>query len=296
MRHDRPSPVALITGCSSGIGRATAALLAERGWHVFATARHPESLAGLAGERITPLGLDVTDETSMTSAVDRVLAQAGRIDALVNNAGYGQGGPLEEVSSEKIRRQFETNTFGPLRLAQLVLPAMRAQGGGRIVNVSTMGGRVSIPFIGPYCASKFALEAWSDALRAEVRPFGVRVVLVEPGSVRTNFRATAVRESERFLADGASPYHRYAERFGRFIDRATPRSAPPERVARVIHRALTAQRPRARYVATADARLMLAIVRRLPDRKRDGLWARLLGLRDGSPGRRDAPFLPHESG
>ncbi len=285
--------VAVITGCSSGIGRATGVLLAQRGWRVFATARRAETISDLAGERIIPLCVDVTDESSMVAAVDEVVTRAGRIDAVVNNAGYGQGGPLEEVRGEDIRRQFETNTFGPLRLAQLVLPVMRAQGSGRIVNVSTMGGRVSMPFIGPYCGSKFALEALSDALRLETRPFGVRVILVEPGSVKTNFRATATRESERLLTDPMSPYRDYVERFARLMERAT-RGAPPERVARVIHRALTARRPRARYVATPDARLMLAIALHLPDQTRDAVWSRLLGLREGSKGGMKGPVLSHE--
>jgi NAD(P)-dependent dehydrogenase (short-subunit alcohol dehydrogenase family) len=274
------TPVALITGCSSGIGRATAKLLAERGWRVFATARRLETINDLANDHITSLRLDVTNEESMTSAVEQVLAQAGRIDALVNNAGYTEVGPLEEAVAEDIRRQFETNTFGALRMAQLVLPTMRAQGSGRIVNVSTMGGRVVIPFIGLYNASKFALEAMSDALRMETRPFGVRVIVVEPGGVRTNFNDTAHQRAQRFATDANSPYHRYFEPLNRFITQATASSSPPETVARVIAHALTTNRPRARYVATPDARIMLAIVPWLSDRKRDTLWGWLLGLRE----------------
>ncbi len=242
--------VALVTGCSSGIGRATALLLAERGWRVFASARHPETLSDLAGESITPVRLDVTDEASMAAAVEAVLAQGGRIDALVNNAGYAQMGPLEEASAAEIRAEFETNTFGPLRLAQLVLPVMRAQGSGRIVNVSTMGGRVAHAWAGLYNGSKFALEALSDALRMETRPFGVHVILIEPGGVRTNFNSAAIAQAHRFFADTASPYHRYSNRVGRFLARASRFSSPPERVARVIYRALTTRHPRARYVAT----------------------------------------------
>ncbi len=143
-------PVALITGCSSGIGRATAILLAEKGWRVFATARQLQAVSSLASDRLTPMRLDVTDETSMVAAVQEALVKAGRIDALVNNAGYAEIGPLEEANMEEVRRQFETNTFGALRMAQLVLPTLRAQGTGRIVNVSTMGGRMVIPFVGLY--------------------------------------------------------------------------------------------------------------------------------------------------
>lgn len=273
------TPVAIITGCSSGIGRATARLLAEKGWRVFATARRLETLSDLASGRITPLRLDVTDEASMAAAAKGTLAQAGRIDALINNAGYTECGPLEEARPDEIRRQFETNTFSPLRMAQLVLPAMRAQGSGRIVNVSTMGGRVVIPFIGLYNASKFALEAMSDALRMETRPFGVRVILIEPGGVRTNFNAVATQNAQRFATDTTSPYHHYFEPLNRFITQATASSSPPETVAKVILHALTTRNPRARYVATLDARLMLAVMLRLPDGIRDALWGRLLGLR-----------------
>lgn len=276
--HTHP-PIALISGCSSGMGRATANLLAEKGWWVFATARRLESISDLASDQVTTLRLDVTDEASMVAAVDQVLEKAGRIDALINNAGYGQAGPLEEATADEIRCQFETCVFGPLRLAQLVLPAMRAQGGGRIVNISTVGGRVAIPFIGVYNGSKFALEAISDALRMETRPFGVNVIVIEPGGVRTNFNTTATRLAQRFATDNKSPYHRYFEPFNRFIAQSTKNSAPPERVAQVIHRALTTRRPRARYPATPDARIMLAILPRLSDRMKDAVWRWILRLR-----------------
>ncbi len=278
MDEPRQAPVALITGCSSGMGRATALLLAEAGWRVFATARRLETVSALASNQITPLQLDVTDEASMRAAVEQVLTQSGRIDALVNNAGYTEVGPLEEATHEEVRRQFETNTFGPLRMAQLALPAMRAQGGGRIVNVSTMGGRVVIPFIGLYNGSKFALEAMSDALRMETRPFGVRVILIEPGGVRTNFNAVATQNAQRFATDTSSPYHGHFDTLDRFITQATAASSPPETVAKLIFHALTTRRPHARYAATLDARLMLAVLPRLSDGMRDAFWARLLGL------------------
>jgi NAD(P)-dependent dehydrogenase (short-subunit alcohol dehydrogenase family) len=276
--------IALVTGCSSGIGRATATLLAERGWRVFATARCLETLNSIAHNRITPLRLDVTDEASMRDAVGAVLAQAGRIDALVNNAGYCQAGPMEELSPEQVRRQFETNTFGALRMAQLVLPTMRAQHSGRIVSVSTMGGRVVIPFIGLYNASKFALEAMSDALRMETRPLGVRVILIEPGGVRTNFNAAATTNARNFIAKTDSPYYRFLEPMFRFTAQAEAMSSPPETVAQVILHALTTERPHARYVATPDARIMLAILPRLSDGMRDALFNWLLGLREARAG------------
>jgi NAD(P)-dependent dehydrogenase (short-subunit alcohol dehydrogenase family) len=273
------TPVVLITGCSTGIGRATALLLAEKGWRVFATARCLETVANVANDRITSLCLDVTDEASMAAAVQEVLAKAGRIDALVNNAGYAQAGPMEELSMEEVRRQFETNTFGALRMAQLVLPTMRAQGAGRIVNVSTMGGRVVIPFIGSYNASKFALEAMSDALRMETRPFGVRVVLIEPGGVRTNFNAAANRNGQQYTTNTNSPYYRFLVPFMGFIGQIEGMSSTPETVAAVILHALTARNPRARYIATPDARIMLAVMLRMSDGMRDAVWGQMLGLR-----------------
>ncbi|MBA4376730.1 MAG: short-chain dehydrogenase/reductase [Anaerolinea sp.] len=273
-------PVVLVTGCSTGIGRVTAQLLAKKGWRVFASARRIETVNDLASDYITPMRLDVTDEASMAEAVQEVLAKAGRIDALVNNAGYAEIGPLEEATMEEVHRQFETNTFGPLRLAQLVLPTMRAQGSGRIVNVSTMGGRVVIPFVGLYNSSKFALEAMSDALRMETRPFKVRVIVVEPGGTRTNFNAVANQNARHFATETKSPYHRFFEPLNQFIGRAEGFSFPPEMVAKVINRALSAERPRARYIATPDARIMLAIMLRMSDGMRDALWRQMLGLRE----------------
>lgn len=175
-----PGPV-LITGCSTGIGRATAEQLVRAGYTVYATARRPETLADLAAAGAVTLALDVTDEESMTSAVRLVEKEHGQVGTLINNAGYGAYGPVEEVSLDEARREFETNVFGLGRMCQLVLPAMRTAGSGRIINISSMGGRVTFPAGGWYHASKYAVEALSDALRVEVASFGVQVVLVEPG-------------------------------------------------------------------------------------------------------------------
>lgn len=278
MKQDQRAPVAIVTGCSSGIGLATARLLAEQGWWVFATARRPEAIPDLGYGQVTPLHLDVIDESSRTAAIEQVRSHAGRIDALVNSAGYSEVGPLEEATTEEVQRQFATNAFGPLRLAQLVLPTMRMQRRGRIVNVSSINGRVVIPFIGLYCGSKFALEAMSDALRLEAGPFGVHVIVVTPGATRTNFTSAAAEHVRRFATDRGSAYHRYFDGINRFVAQSTVRSSAPEAVAAVIYRALTAQHPRVRYTATADARLILAIVPRLPGRIRDAVWRRLLGL------------------
>jgi len=269
----------LITGCSTGIGRATAQLLAARGWRVFASARKLQSVAGLASEAITPLVLDVTDEASCRNAVECVLPEgAGRIDALVNNAGYGHTGPLEEIPPQEVRAQFEVNTFAPLRLAQLVIPAMRQQGGGRIVNVSSVVGRVAVPFLGLYDASKFALEAMSDALRMELAPWNIHVILVEPGSVCTPFYTRVSGYIARTMDNADSPYRARLERAGRFLGGRGPfAGSPPDKVARVIHTALTARRPRARYLATWDARLTLMLLA-LPAGLRDWVFRVGLGL------------------
>jgi NAD(P)-dependent dehydrogenase (short-subunit alcohol dehydrogenase family) len=276
----------LITGCSSGIGRATALLLAERGWRVYAAARRLEAIADLeaAGCRLLPL--DVTDEASMSAAVQAVESEHGAVGALVNNAGYSQHGALESLTMEAVRDQFDTNVFGPLRLAQLVLPAMRAEGRGRIVNVSSMGGRFALPGAGAYHGSKWALEALSDALRFESAGFGVDVVVVEPGPVaRTGF-AGAVRDH----MDGVEQQHGPFGAFNRAvvgISIAALESSPihrlmagPERVARVIADAIAAERPRARYRTDWLGRTMLVLRRYTSSR----VWDRGLGLIFPKPG------------
>ena len=208
----------IITGCSSGIGQATAARLAKSGdWTVYATARRTETLAELEGAGCRPLALDVTDEASMVAAVDIVKAESGTIDALVNNAGYSQSGASETLDVDDVRRQFETNVFGLLRLSQLVLPSMRAQGDGRIVNISSMGGRLVFPGGGAYHATKYAVEAFSDAMRFEVSGFGIKVIIIEPGLITSNFDQAAV-DSMDLDADG--PYAEVQPN-GRERDRAT---------------------------------------------------------------------------
>src|SRR6478609_4964270 len=187
-----PSKAVLITGCSTGIGRATAQHLAGKGWTVYATARRREAIADLEGAGCKTLALDVTDEASMEAAVAAVEAEHGAVGVLINNAGYSQSGAVESVPMEDVRRQFETNVFGLLRLTQLVLPGMRRQRWGRVVNLSSMGGRLTLPGGGIYHASKHAVEALGDALRFEVRGFGIDVVTIEPGLIRTEFGETAV--------------------------------------------------------------------------------------------------------
>lgn len=261
-----PSKAVLITGCSSGIGHATAELLAREGWTVYATARKPETLSDLERAGCRTLALDVTDEASMTAAVDAVVEAEGAVGVLVNNAGYSQSGAVESVAMEQVRRQFETNVFGLIRMCQLVLPGMRAQGWGRIVNLSSMGGRLTFPGGGMYHATKYAVEALSDALRFEVRGFGVEVIIVEPGLIVTNFGETA---SASVQTDG--PYGS----FNRDVAQATEQvyrgplaklGGGPDVVARTIAGALKADRPKTRYPVTASARVMMGQRRLMPDR------------------------------
>jgi len=278
------SKAVLVTGCSSGIGRATAMHLAERGWTVYATARRLESVAELAQKGCRTLALDVCDENSMRAAVDAIVGAEGAVGVLVNNAGYSQSGAVEEVSMEAVRRQFETNVFGPVRLIQLVLPGMRAQGSGKIVNVSSMGGKLVFPGGGFYHGTKHALEAISDALRFEVRGFGVDVIVIEPGLIKTSFGQTAAGSvAAATPSDGP-----YAE-FNSAVARETAHAyegplarlgAGPEAVARAIEKAVSARRPKTRYPVTASARLALFQRRLLTDRA----WDRIMRTQFTAPG------------
>jgi len=250
----------LITGTSSGIGRATAERLCRRpDLTVYATARRVDSVAPLAAAGARTLALDVTDEQSMRDAVAHVEAEHGQVGALVNNAGYGEYGTVEEVDMDAVRRQFETNVFGLARMTQLVLPGMRCAGAGRIVNVGSMGGRFVFPAGGYYHASKYAVEALSDALRFEVAPFGVQVSLIEPGLIRTDFAETA-GTTLAGSADATGPYAGLTtamnqQMAGSYRNRALTASA--DTVARVIEHAVTSARPRTRYVVTPAARALI---------------------------------------
>jgi len=268
------SRAVLITGCSSGIGRATAERLAKRGWTVYATARDVEAIAPLEEGGCRLLQLDVTDEGSMRRAVEEIERAEGAVGVLVNNAGYSQSGAVEEVPPEKVRRQFETNVFGLVRMCQLVLPGMRGQGFGRIVNLSSMGGRLTFPGGGLYHASKHAVEAISDALRFEVRGFGVEVVVIEPGLIRTGFARTAVGSMGE---SGSGPYAGFDAGVAR-VTRENYERGPlarlgggPGAVAETIERAISAARPRTRYTVTPSARLLISTRQLLPDRAWDGL-------------------------
>jgi NAD(P)-dependent dehydrogenase (short-subunit alcohol dehydrogenase family) len=285
-------PLALVTGTSTGIGRATALRLLERGWTVLAGVRDEESgerLAREAGgaERLIPLRLDVTDPAQIAEAAARIeepapqrgTSTAGGLDALVNNAGIGVGGPLELVAPEDLRRQFDVNVHGQVAITQALLPALR-RARGRIVFVSSVGGRVAMAFTAPYAASKHAIEAVGDALRVELHSSGVKVALVEPGSVATPIwdkgRAEAERVSIPPELEGV--YGHVPAAMDKVLADTARRGVPPELVAETIERALTERRVKARYVVGRDARVMLAVRRVLPDLVFDRIARRVLGV------------------
>jgi NADP-dependent 3-hydroxy acid dehydrogenase YdfG len=260
-----PGPV-LITGCSSGIGRATAEHLAGRGFTVYASARRPESISDLERSGCRTLTLDVLDADSMRAAVRSIEAEHGAVGALVNNAGYAVSGVIETVSLKDVRREFETNVFGYVQMAQTVLPGMRRRGSGRIINVSSVAGRVTMPGAGVYAASKYAIEAISDALRFEVRGFGVKVVVIEPGPIKTAFTETA--NAALAHSAGDAPYGEYLAAVAK-ADAETDESflaGSAQDVAKTIARALSAARPRPRYRVTAISRVLPVLRGTLGDR------------------------------
>jgi NAD(P)-dependent dehydrogenase (short-subunit alcohol dehydrogenase family) len=277
-----PSKAVLISGCSSGIGRATALRLARSGWTVYASARRPESIADLKEAGCRTLALDVTDEQSMRAAVDTVEQAEGAVGVLINNAGYSQSGAIETVPLDAVRRQFETNVFGLVRLTQLVLAKMRDQHWGKIVNVGSMGGRLSFPGAGHYHATKHALEAISDALRFELRGFGIDVILLEPGLITTEFGDTAVAsmtEHQSRPAGGEDPYAHFNATVGAVTKGAYDGpmrllGGGPDRVAKVIEKALSRRRPPTRITITPSAKLTIATRRLFSDRAWDAAMRR----------------------
>jgi NAD(P)-dependent dehydrogenase (short-subunit alcohol dehydrogenase family) len=254
----------LITGCSTGIGRATARRFLDAGWDVYATARDPDEIRDLKARGCRTAALDVTDDAQVRSVVDRVYEERGRLDCLVNNAGYGQFGAVEDVPLEAIVEQFDVNTFGPLRLVHAVLPRMRARGDGTIINVGAGAGGVTVPGLGIYTGSKFALESVSDALRQEVSPHGVDVAVVEPGYVATDFYDRALAEIESIEHTPAyADLYRVLDDIG-IVQRGGPGINRSERVAEAIFEAATAERPDAVYrvgVASILSTYLGAVVR-----------------------------------
>jgi len=267
----------LITGATAGIGRTTALFLAKHGHHVIATGRKSALLAEVAAQaikegaaRFDTVVLDVTSPASIASAalaVDELTGGRG-IDVLVNNAGFGILGPTAEIDDSETRRQFETNVFGLMNVTRAFLPAMRTRGSGRIVNVSSLGGRITLPYFGVYNATKYAVEALSDALRYELRPFGIDVALIEPGIIRTNFEATAVSGLGQFAT---TPYGAAVAKYEQMSKRAEMIASDPIVVAKAIARAVNARRPAARYVAPRSNNAMILMRTLLPTRVWD--WA-----------------------
>jgi NAD(P)-dependent dehydrogenase (short-subunit alcohol dehydrogenase family) len=258
--------VALVTGASSGMGHDIAARLVDAGYKVYAAARRTERMADLEKAGAQVLSLDVTDDLSMVRAIDYIAQKGDAVDVLVNAAGYGQYGALEDVSMDEARRQLETNLIGVARLIQLCLPMMRARHGGRIVNISSIGGKFALPLGGWYHASKYALEGYSDALRNEVRQFGIDVIVIEPGGIASEWQDIAGESARRISGNG--PYRDLVAKFHKMQGRKAP---PPSVVSDMVMKALNARRPATRYVGGLAARPLLFLRRNLSDRMFDRL-------------------------
>jgi NAD(P)-dependent dehydrogenase (short-subunit alcohol dehydrogenase family) len=263
--------VVLVTGASSGIGEAIARRLMADGWRVYAGARRVDRMTPLRDAGAKLLALDVTDEASMTAAIAAIEKESGRLDALINNAGYGSYGALEDVPLEEGRRQFEVNVFGLARLTQLALPIMRRQRSGRIVNITSVGGKMHEPFGSWYHATKFAVEGMSDCLRMETAPFGIDVVVIEPGAIKTEWAGIAHENLLKY--SGGSAYAEGAQAHARLLAGADTSNlaSPPEVIASAVAQALAAARPRTRYAVGGGAKPILFLRWLLSDRMFDGV-------------------------
>ncbi len=266
-----PCHVALVTGASSGIGEATAQRLHGLGYLVYGLARRVDRMEGLNRMGVRTLAVDITDESATAAAIEQIVTEQGRVDLLVNNAGYGSYGALEDVPLSEARYQFEVNVFGLARLIQLVLPHMRRQGSGRIINISSIGGKIYEPLGGWYHAAKFAVEGLSDSLRVELRPFGIDVIIIEPGAIRTEWGAISARKLRQ--ASAGSAYQQQAATMAAVLESFSALASPPSVIADTIARAATVSRPRTRYVAGRGARLVITARQVLPDRAFDVLIA-----------------------
>ncbi|MEO5703194.1 MAG: SDR family NAD(P)-dependent oxidoreductase [Gammaproteobacteria bacterium] len=271
----------LITGCSSGIGRGLAEGLQARGYRVFATARKAEDVAMLTAQGLESVQLDVSDSASIQQAVQEILMRTeGRIYALINNAGYGQPGAVEDLRREVLREQFETNLFGALELTNLVLPGMRAQGQGRIINISSLLGLVVLPFRGAYNASKFALEGLTDTFRLELRGSGIFVSLIEPGPIRSNFRPNSFLAYQKNINPERSVHRDKYRAMERRLTRsgaAMPFTLTPEAVLKKVIHALENRRPKPRYYVTIPTYVAAILKRLLPHRALDWIAHKLGG-------------------
>lgn len=267
--------VALVTGGSSDIGEQAALLLKKAGFEVYAVARRVDRMAGLEKQGIRVFGMDVTDDASMTAGIERILAEQGRIDVVVNNAGYGSYGAVEDVSIDEARRQFEVNLFGLARLTQLVTPPMREQGTGRIINISSVGAVIYEPFGAWYHATKNAVEGFSDSLRVELAQFGIDVVIIRPAGILTEWNQIS-REGLVATSRGGA-YEKQAASAAKALASVDNRlmSSGPRTVAKTIVRAATSNRPRTRYATGRGARMVMATRRILPDRAFDAFLTRV---------------------
>ena len=265
--------VALVTGASSGIGMETARLLNALGYIVYGAARRTEKMQELKQAGVKLLAMDVTDEAAMVHGVNEILQAEGRIDVLVNNAGYGSYGALEDVPLSEARYQFEVNIFGMATLTQLVLPYMRRQRSGRIINISSIGGKIGEPHGAWYHATKFAVEGLSDSLRMELKEFGIDVVIIEPGAIITEW-ASIAREN-MLRVSGNTDYKELTVKHANMFARADKAGSQPIVVARTIVRAITANRPKTRYATGGGAKIILFVRRILSDRMFDRL---MLGM------------------
>ncbi|MET9244800.1 oxidoreductase [Nonomuraea sp. NPDC003709] len=270
--------VALVTGASSGIGEATALKLHEAGYIVYGAARRVQRMQHLAESGIRLLAMDVTVDSSMQAGVEQIIAATGRIDVLVNNAGYGSYGALEDVPMDEARDQFEVNVFGAARLTQLVLPHMRAQRSGTIVNITSMGGKIYTSLGAWYHATKFALEAISDCLRMEVKPFGIDVVVVEPGGVKSEWGGIAAQKVR--AVSGTGPYAPQGNAVADSLSSEANegRLSAPELIAKTIVKAVKARRPRTRYAVGFAAKPMIFLHGVLPNRTFDAFMRRVTGV------------------
>lgn len=270
---------ALVTGASSGIGEATARTLVGRGFTVYGAARRADRLEKLSVDGVRPLVMDVTDEASTTAGIAHIIDETGRIDVLVNNAGYGSYGAIEDVPLDEARAQFDVNVFGAAHLAQLVLPHMRERRSGTIVNITSIGGKIHTPLGGWYHSTKFALEGLSDSLRLEAKPFGIDIVVIEPGGIATEWGAIAAEHLLEVSGDGAyaAPAHAVASSLN--SEAGVGRNSPPQVIADAIGKAVTARRPKTRYAVGFGARPLLFLRWLLPDRAFDALITRAIEIR-----------------
>jgi NAD(P)-dependent dehydrogenase (short-subunit alcohol dehydrogenase family) len=264
--------VAVVTGASSGIGYETSLTLARNGFHTYATMRNLEkykSITEIANTEKLPLQvvqLDVTDDGSVKDAINRIVTEKKRIDVLVNNAGYGLFGSLEDMSVEEIKKQFETNFFGVIRVTKQVLPIMREQNSGIIVNVSSVGGRIGLPVLSAYHSTKFAMEGLSESISYEVEPFGIRIVIIEPGVIRTNIMNSSTAAKKAL--DPKSPYFKLMQKLqNHFKSNMENKSSPPEEVAKVILQAVMSENPELRYTVGIDASRIIQARTNMPDKE-----------------------------